>query len=286
MATTVRRRVDPPYRPSGSQSAPAQRKRGTTSANPSSATSAARGKTTSKPTTLTSTWQQAQGFLGNAGKRTTALPAVEQPKVKVPRGAAEQLNQPATSSEYPWNKRVSWGGSQLQAPRRAPTFSTPSSNTRFNKGTSARLIILAMGVAGFSIIFQGRNYKAPKGSKVPGSLHAFAGLTIAGTIALIVNELSPDLGMAFAVGLLFLAGKDIFGDPNQPGAFAQWGALVFNPNAVTPAGQNTTGGSTPFPTSGTTFPKGTTYDPKTGIIQVPGQPPVQGWTSTGPSIQP
>jgi hypothetical protein len=230
----------------------------------------------------------AYGFLDNVGKQTfgtgTTTPAAPRAAASAPTVGTTRTPSGGGATSF-LNRRVGWNGSQLRAPQRAPSFTAtaPSTGARFNKGTSARLIILAMGVAGVSIIFAGRNFKpyeskvGNKTVKVPGTLHAFAGLTIAGTIALIVNEVSAELGIVFAVGLGFLALTDAQ-------AFAAWGSKVFGggvPSSGTSKGGQSTGGATNFPVSPHALPQGGIWEPPGGVgsnapgATGPGQGPVE-----------
>jgi hypothetical protein len=163
------------------------------------------------------------------------------------------------------NQRVSLGrsGYAVGAPSEAPSFGggeAPATLTRYSKGTSTRLIIVALGVGGAAIIIGGNRFPAytsnvnGKNVKVPGTLHAFAGLLIAGTIALIVNEVAPDLGMALAIGLIFIA----IGDAK---VFVNLGDRIFGKN--TPAvggGKTASGGGYPTSKAG-----GYQIGPSTGI---------------------
>lgn len=172
-----------------------------------------------------------------------------------------------------FDKRITWGGSQLQAPKTAPTFGGSTASPRFNKGTSARLIILAMGVAGGAILISGRNIKPydsgvkdsqGKPITVPGNLHSFAGVVIAGTIALIVNEVSADLGMLFAVSMGFIALADVK-------AYTAIGNAIFGGGGTGSPGKQYIGGGTSLPQGkGSQSP----VQPGGGYRYGPGQAPV------------
>lgn len=118
---------------------------------------------------------------------------------------------------------------------RPPQFGSPSLGgmsttlgSGYDRKQSSRIIILAVGVGAAAIIIGGSKIPAyavhAKDSSgkdvtalVPGNMRAFAGIVVAGTVALIINELSPDLGMLFAVSLIFIAIADVkvftsFGD--------------------------------------------------------------------------
>lgn len=274
MATPTRR-VDHPV--SGG-SAPARRKSAPTT-TPAGGGSAARGKTTSKPTTMTTTFQQAQTWVNNAsestgeavrrtGTRPTPTPSSGGPRMVQP--GNYQARGPTTFL----NQRVTWNGSQLQAPTSAPSPTLSSGSgfgATFNKATSARLILLAIGVGGVVIIVSSKNYPAytspQNGVTVPGTLHAFAGLTIAGTIALAVNEVLPDVGVVFAVGLVFLALNDAFGTKQHPGPLTTLGTAIF-------------GKGTPS-SSKSPFPSNPNYNPNPKYPMPPPQASLPGSSPGG-----
>lgn len=189
-------------------------------------------------------------------------------------------------------RRVSWGGSQLRPPaegnltRRvggvnvgvpSSSGSVTATKATFQKATSARLILLSMGVAGVAIIVNSKGYPAytaqgPNGAvKVPGTLHAFAGLTIAGTIALVVNEVSPDLGIVFAVGMVFIALADVK-------VFLTLGEAIFGKGKPIAAKPPSTGGASNIPnvSPNTPSPQGGQWLPSGNPgVQPGGQGPIE-----------
>lgn len=182
----------------------------------------------SPPSAAAQAYQQALTNIGTAVAQT-------------PTPAAEPTTGTTKTRPGPgWlDQRVSLGqsGRQLGAPTSAPSFGTsaaPATLTNYSKTTSTRLIVVALGVGGAAIIISGKRFPSYTSSvngkdvKVPGTLHAFAGLLIAGSVALVVNEVAPDLGMALAVGLIFIA----LGDAQ---VFVSLGDRIFGKNRPNPA---------------------------------------------------
>lgn len=127
----------------------------------------------------------------------------------------------STSQTTPWyQRRVAAAGVSAGAPTSAPTVGTGRtgvgtvSGVHFDRVTSSRLIILSMGVSGVAVIIAGQGIAATTEQvgnhtvKVPGNMRAFAGIIIFGTVALIINEFSPDLGALFALMSVLLAFAD------------------------------------------------------------------------------
>jgi hypothetical protein len=99
-------------------------------------------------------------------------------------------------------RRLGFREGTFAAPSTAPTFASGADKT-----TSARFIILGLGVGGATIMLTGHAQATTTadGKQVPGNLRAFAGLLVAGSVALIANEVSPTLGLMFGVSLFFVA---------------------------------------------------------------------------------
>lgn len=148
-------------------------------------------------------------------------------------------------------------------------FPTSGASTTFAGGAdrkqSSRIIILAMGVAGAATILTPTSAYQVGNTKVPGNMRAFAGVIVAGTVALVINEISPSIGMLFGVSLIFIAIADAK-------VFTNFGNAIFgNASRVgTPAPQNTGGFSDAIRNGVVQNPTPNDYqghatDPKTGL---------------------
>jgi len=160
-----------------------------------------------------------------------------------------------------WNQRLALGGSTQR-----PTFAS-SGNTglRFDKQTSARLIVVAMGVSGAAIIIKGGNATVVEsgGVKVPGNLRAFTAVIVLGTVSLVLNEVSPSIGTLAAIAMLFVAATRV-------NAFDTLGKWFAPPKgaAATPQNLSTPNQVIQLP-DGEIFNTGPTGS---RIVPVPGQP--------------
>lgn len=127
---------------------------------------------------------------------------------------------------------------------------------------SSRIIILAMGVAGAAIIIGGQSIPSYQvgNTKVPGNMRAFAGVVIAGTVALVLNEISPTVGMMFGVSLIFVAVADVK-------AFTSLGNAIFGPATHSP----NPSGNAPLLPPGTLLPPTTPGGPRLPVN--PSAPP-------------
>lgn len=121
---------------------------------------------------------------------------------KAKRDAASQVA-PSRRSSAP--RRSSGGGSTLQA----PSFSlVGGGGGGLDRGTSARIIIVVVGVSAIGSVAYSAMHATPTKAytkvgaetiAVPTHLRALGGVFVAGTVALIVNEVSPPLGLALAL---------------------------------------------------------------------------------------
>lgn len=109
-------------------------------------------------------------------------------------------------------------GPRVDAPPAAAPASSgggglPSFGAAIPRQTSSRIILVSIVLAGIGTIARDvihgspaspATIKTPDGGTVttPTHLHSLAGVAIAGTIALVVNEFSPQAGMALGVLLL------------------------------------------------------------------------------------
>lgn len=105
------------------------------------------------------------------------------------------------------------------------TFSSPDARLpipTFDRQSSARIIIVATALAGIGAVARdvingpvvpSSTITTVGGDKIkaPAHLHSLAGVLIAGTVALIVNEFSPQIGMALGVLLVFDVGVGLVG---------------------------------------------------------------------------
>lgn len=169
--------------------------------------------TVSKPTTASADWIQEMIERGKTKLADAKISPAESPapksetaptpspvnwldyRVSVPSSVAEPVSEPDTSAR-------SARGYGLSAPTSAPTFS---------RSTSARIILLAGAVNAVAVAIRNSGkqpVKATVGSHtvtIPASLRSYAGTVILVTVALIVNEVSPDIGMLMAVGIAIMA---------------------------------------------------------------------------------
>ena len=155
-----------------------------------------------------------------------------------------------------------------------------------DRATSARIIIVVVGVSAVGPVAYSAMHKAPTKSytkvgneviAVPTHLRALGGVFIAGTVALVVNEVSPPLGLALALilgldvvlttftgkgGLFNALGGGLFGATT--GTASSDGAVNAPVNIPHQTPPNTPGGTLPI-----TGPVGPTKPP---VHHVPGGP--------------
>lgn len=113
------------------------------------------------------------------------------------------------------------------APTRSATGSLNAPDARlqlptWDRQTSARIIVVAVAIAGIGAVTRDviSGPAAPTSQittvggttiKAPAHLHSLAGVLIVGTLALVVNEFSPQIGLALGVLLVFDVGVGIAG---------------------------------------------------------------------------
>lgn len=105
----------------------------------------------------------------------------------------------------------------------APTFRPGITTTsgRLDKTTTSRIIVVCIGLSFAGVIYRDTMRTPPgktavtldNGEKlvVPTHLRSFAGVFIAGTICLVINEFSPELALVLALAFLFDVGASALG---------------------------------------------------------------------------
>lgn len=140
--------------------------------------------------------------------------------------AGQQDAQRTSSPTTPRNAPAPRPGGSGESPTsststlRAPNLSTPGIGSTLDRTTSARIIVVAVALAGIGAvahdaITSGTPTKSTMkvGNEtitVPTHLHTLAGVVIVGTIALVANEFSPQVGLALGLLLLLDVGVNVF----------------------------------------------------------------------------
>jgi hypothetical protein len=202
-------------------------------------------------------------------------------QAKAKRDAEQEASTRQRRSSTP--RRSSGSGSTLSA----PSFSlVGDGGGGLDRATSARIIIVVIGVSAVGSVAYSAMHKAPAKSytkvgnetiAVPTHLRALGGVFIAGTVALVVNEVSPPLGLALALilgidvvlttftgkgGLFNALGGGLFGATT--GAAGSSGAVNAPTDVPHQTPPHTPGGTLPI-----TGPVGPTKPP---VHHVPGGP--------------
>ena len=154
---------------------------------------------------------------------------------------------PGRSSDRWYNRRVTTAA--LGTPTRGTTLGRGSAGTgtfHLDKATSAHLIMISMGVSAVAVVVNGRGIPAAYvgNTRVPGNMRGYAAVIVLGTLSLVVNELSSDLGMLAAVGMVFVALADTTLFTRIGNLFGGIGVGGIPPTSPTPTGP-TTGPMTP-----------------------------------------
>jgi hypothetical protein len=236
---------------------------------------------------------QAQSTLKNAMKTVPKPTAESQDYMsRLIRQATEPLKEPvsltadmgvpepipsAPPAEWPSAPPADSPRYQLGRPTSAPKTATVS-GMHFDRKQVSRIIFIAAGVDAIAIVIRDRNLK-PVSTQVsnqhvitiPASMRAYAAVIVMTVVALIVNEISPTIGVVFAavMVLMALANTDIFlflgaivtpgvPAPAKPGSGAHVPGTITQPGTYLPAG----GGGKGFYTG----PSGSV------IVPVPGYP--------------
>lgn len=187
----------------------------------------------------------------NARMRASRALREEEDKARARRGAyrsGQAAQKRATADAARQSRMLSSAGGRsrssgsrssasLRAPRTTTGTPTLPTGTGIDKVTSSRIILMSVAIGAIGVVAhdaiigaaptkQAITTKGGVEVKVPAHLRSLGGVFIMGTVAMIVNEIDPGVGLLLGFGILFGVGvKTLTGKDGVLGAV---GAGLFN----------------------------------------------------------